>query len=101
MGRGSPKWYVAALPSDFPERINHALVITDREPTGHTSNNPSAAITDGRRIKSTESRGLRGYDAGKEIKTASGFLVDANRLVLHLVASRAVSSFHRAGSQFN
>ena len=48
------------------EKINHALVITDRERVGREAG-PSAAIIDRQSIKTTEAGGPRGYDAGKKI----------------------------------
>jgi hypothetical protein len=49
------------------ERINHALVMADRERVGRDAS-PTAAIIDSQSAKITEVGGPRGYDAGKKIK---------------------------------
>ena len=48
------------------QRINHALMMVDRDRVGRDAS-PTAAIIDSQSAETTEAGGSRGYDAGKKI----------------------------------
>ena len=60
------RWFAAWRDDGCFERINHALVMADRERVGRDAS-PTAAIFDSQSVKTTEAGGPRGYDAGKKI----------------------------------
>ena len=79
------RWFARLRDDRVFESLNHHLVMHDRERAGREAS-PSAAVIDSQSVKTTESGGPRGYDAGKKIngrKRHAMVDTDGRGLVLH------------------
>ena len=61
------RWFAKFRDDGLLEKINHSLVMADRERVGREARQ-SGAIIDSQSVTTTEAGGPRGYDAGKKVK---------------------------------
>jgi putative transposase len=104
-----------ALPKDFPPRstvqryfyawrdmglwqtINHLLVMTARQIEGREAS-PTAGIIDSQSVKTSESGGVCGYDAGKKVKGRKRHIVTDTHGLMLFVLVHAASIQDRDGA---
>ena len=83
------RWFARLRDDGTWKTINHHLVMRDRERLGREAS-PTAAVIDSQSVKTTESGGVRGFDAGKKIKGRKRHAMvdtDGRALKLHVHAA--------------
>ncbi|AHJ69035.1 Transposase [Granulibacter bethesdensis] len=83
------RWFYLWRDSGLLLTINHMLLMIVRELQGREAS-PSAGVIDSQSVKTTESGGPRGYDAGKKIKGRKRhILTDTQGYLVHAVVHGA------------
>lgn len=77
------RWFYRWRDDGTWQRINHYLIHEARIAQGSEAS-PSAGVIDSQSVKTTESGGMRGYDAGKKIKGRKRHIfTDTNGYLVH------------------
>jgi transposase len=83
------RWFYLWRDNGLWQTLNHALLMVMRETQGREAS-PSAGVIDSQSVKTTESGGPRGYDAGQKIKGRKRhILTDTEGNLVHAIIHTA------------
>ena len=83
------RWFYLSRDNGLWLSLNHVLLLTGRKAMGREAS-PSAGVIDSQSVKTTESGGPRGYDAGKKTKGRKRhILTDIEGNLVHAVVHTA------------